>query len=279
MTLVITEVSGIGIVMAADSAISYFDRQTRKVVKVESDGGPKVLRVPSINAAISYWGMVGAVTEQQFSLWLRKLIDSRRYSDLNSFSDLLVVALNEACKGKLLKDDESVGIHVAGYALWSDGEQRPTFIHIHNGHGQFVTIPQGDEDGNLVALYPRWITYSRKLFEKHQDFPAELKSLEENLEILRQGYITRNGDFYIYAVIWEAMEEAFKHINLTPNFQVPSNPLNLGSRKDYLQMAVEIIVRIYSCSNHKQKPTIAGEAVSLGIGPRGYLTPISKGIG
>lgn len=278
MTLIITELSNAGIVMAADSAITQVNSKTGQILNVDKKGWAKIVRVPSITAALSYWGMIGAVTQKQFDLWLKEKIDnSVQYEDLESFVNYLTDELNIACHGRIL--DESVGIHVSGYAAWSDGIVRPTFFHIHNGHGYIGTIPQVNTNGDIIALHNRWTRISKTIFEKHLDFPNPVRPLTDNLQFLNQGYHTRNGDFYNYLVIWEKLEEAFQHINLIPNFSVPADTNNLGSRKDYFQMLVETVIRIYECSNHKQKPSIGGTAVSLGIGPKGYLKPIASGIG
>src|SRR5574341_341349 len=200
MTLVLTELSNAGIAMAADSAITRLSRG--RVVEVDQQGWTKLLRVPRINAAVSYWGMIGSVTRIQFDTWLQRVIDQEEYNDLESFVERIVNALNGACHNQPLANGEDVGIHVAGYSLWQDGERRPVFYHVHNGHGRFNVQHITDENGHLVSVIPEWHSDPRKLFEAHQDFPFVSKSLEENLVILQTGYITRNGAFFIYAVLW-----------------------------------------------------------------------------
>jgi hypothetical protein len=282
MTLVLTELSDVGIAMAADSAITPIIPATGKSPKgLKQQHWPKIVRVPSIKAAISYWGTIGILSGQKpFNEWLKeKAINSGNYADLDSFADHLTETLNQQCNWKLLKEGENIGLHLAGYAKWSDGITRPTFYHIHNGHGYIATIPQVDEQGNVIALDNRWITIARTLFEKHLDLPNPSNSDVDNLTLLKRGYVTRNGDFYAYYVIWDSLNNAFSKLNLMPHFSIPANPNNLGSRKDFLKMAVETIVRVYACSNHKQKPSIGGKVHSLAIGPNGYLNPIEDNSG
>jgi hypothetical protein len=185
MTLVLTELSNAGITMAADSAITKIYQN--RIIEVDQQGWVKLLRVPRIRAAVSYWGMIGAITSVPFHEWLQRVIRTGHYDDLYSFADYLVEALNRECRNRPLAQGQDVGIHVAGYADWSDGERRPTFIHIHNGHAKMSYQFERDASGNVVAIHPSWISDPRKLFERHSDFPSLAKSIEENLQILHRG--------------------------------------------------------------------------------------------
>lgn len=267
MTLVLTELSTAGIAMAADSAITKFSREG-KVVEVDQRGWAKLVRVPSIAAAVSYWGFVGSVTRVQFDLWLKRVIDREDYEDLPSLAQRVADTLNEAADGKPLAEGHEVGIHAAGYHQWEDGTRRPFFFHVHNGHGRFVI--RDERVGNrLVSAHPRWVSEPRKLFEKHQDFPRPGVSVQENMAILENGYMTRNGDFFIYAVIWQHMEQALGYINLVPGVSMPRSPADLNSRKGFLHTMLEMMVRLYRCSN--QSRIVGGTVTSLAIGPNGFL--------
>lgn len=276
MTLVITELSNTGIVMAADSAITKYDRKTRKVLEVDQQGWAKLLPVRSIQAGISYWGMIGAITDVQFDDWLKKeVINSKAYDSLEAFADVLVLSLNKACHNKPLSQGEDVGLHVAGYMTWVDGIRRPAVFHVHNGHGTTDVMHHYemiDGSQHLVRVIPTWKADERKLFEKHLDFPDTSKTLEENLWQLQNGFILRNGSYFIYAVIWEQMKAALAYINLIPDVSIPRDPDNLGSRKGLLHTVMDMMVRIYRCSN--QSPIIGGTVKSIAIGPTNYLLPL-----
>ena len=62
MTLVITELSNVGIAMAADSAITITKKG--RIIGIAPKGWKKLLRVPKIKAAVSYWGVIGAITSK-----------------------------------------------------------------------------------------------------------------------------------------------------------------------------------------------------------------------
>lgn len=272
MTLVITELSPIGIVMAADSTITKFDPTTRKIIETDQRGWEKLLRVPSIKAAISYWGMVGAITQKQFDLWLKEnVISKENYYDLPSFADYLAKALNDACQNKPLQSGFEIGIHVAGYSEWEDGQKRPVFFHVHNGHAT-TKISHEHENGQLKAVHLQWEAEPRKLFEKHQDFPKLDKTFEENLNI--QLYTTRNGEYFIYSIISQSLSEAIDYINHIPKLSIPRNPDNLLSRKGYIHFSLQTIINIYRLSNMSK--IVGGEVKSLAIGPEGYVGTVES---
>lgn len=268
MTLVLTELSEAGIAMAADSAITKLSRDG-KITEIDQQGWRKLLTVPSITAAISYWGMIGLVTKVQFDIWLGRAINSNNYHDLPSLADHLAGALNEACGNKPLRDGGDVGIHVAGYHAWPDGKERPTFYHVHNGHGRFSIHEEKDSQGRLVAVRPRWDADPRKLFESHSDFPPPSQSLEQSLAILRQGYMTRNGDFFIYAIIGKHLRAALHYVNLVPEISLPRDPSDISSRKGFIHVTLDMMVKLYRCSN--QSLIIGGTVTSLGIRHNGYV--------
>lgn len=255
MTLVLTEVSKVGIVMAADSAITFRIDSKGRPIEKEQKLWDKLIEVPKIRAAVSYWGVIGAVNHH-FESWLKKVISTGEqdaaYNDLDSFADYLARALNLACKSKPLGNKQYVGVHVAGYVNWLDGERRPAFYHVHNGHLQIkpnveVITVNGQE--YIKAVHPEIIADPRKLFEKHKDFPKESRSLEENLAVLDNGYITRNGDYFIYAVLARQIDRALAYINRIPGVSIPRKPQDINSRKGYIHVILQTMVNLYACSS------------------------------
>jgi hypothetical protein len=134
MTLILTELSDTGIAMAADSAVSILING--RISTRDQKRWKKLLKVPRIEAAISYWGSVGLITRVRFDEWLKSKIQNGNYNDLRSFADYLAEEMNKSAGGRPLKDKQPAGIHVAGFQQWPDGARRSTFYHIHNGHGR-----------------------------------------------------------------------------------------------------------------------------------------------
>lgn len=188
MTLLLTECSPAGIVMAADSAITKIDAKGR-IQEIDQQGWLKVLKAPKARAAVGYWGFIGKIHRGRFDEWLQKIIDQTAYSDLVSLAARCAEALNKACGNRALDDDQCAGLHIAGFHPWNDGQRRPFFLHVHNGPGyvaiDHVTeqLPQGSR---LLEVRPRLVVGPRTLFEPHQDFPSPNATLEENLEPHRE---------------------------------------------------------------------------------------------
>jgi hypothetical protein len=296
MTLVLTELSEAGIAMVADSAISQIDPLTKTPKDVDKQWH-KLLRVQRIKAAISYWGEVGRVEPyRRFDEWLNDWIGSACYADLPSFAEALAAYLNQACKGQPLGEAQMVGIHVAGISPWGDGEPRPMFFHVHNGHASIeltvktpdsalvlsagtsvyrVPIPSGSmnppeiNDLLLAAQQPgAKLDYNRraeprKLFEAHCDFPDPKLTIEENLKCLANGYLTRNGDYAPFVLIAGAMDLVRIGLNTVPGVSIPRKPSEIGARIGYLHLLMQTVIRTYHCSTMNR--IIGGSISSLGI--------------
>ena len=216
MTLILTELSQAGIAMAADSAISYYE-PNGNIKHVDHKGWKKLLWVPRIRAGVSYWGFVGKVVSQRFDEWLEDRIASQNYRDLRNFADFLADELNSKCRNQPLDSNECVGIHVAGYHSWEDNVRRPTFYHVHNGHGHILyqgTVAvaargmNGQPIQRLLPTNPTWVWAPRGLFQVNDDFPNHNRSPADNLAMFSGGpYLTRNGDIGHYILIGDALQE------------------------------------------------------------------------
>jgi hypothetical protein len=259
--------------MAADSAISYF-LANGNIKHIDHKGWKKVLWVPRIRAGISYWGFVGKITSQRFDEWLENRIASMNYHDLLSFADFLADELNAKCKNQPLSPNECVGIHVAGYYPWSDNVRRPTFYHVHNGHGRIQYgggIPISAFDLNwrpiqrLLPANPSWTWDARGLFQVHHDFSGTAANREKSLAMLNAGYLTRNGDIGHYILIGEALREVSAAVNAVPGLKVPSDPTKIGPRLGFLKMEIETAAAFYKCSTLSR--VIGGKVLTLGIRP------------
>ena len=269
MSLVISEVTKYGIAMVADQAISEHNKSKNTLITGRKQW-KKLLKVPKLIGAVSYWGDIGLICgRQRFDGWLQKRIDGGNYSDLSSFADFLADELNKAAGGRKLL--YPVGLHVAGIHAWGDGVRRPTFFHVHNGHGCLPRIAIGEPGTRGYQEYFDWQWAPRTLFERHDDYPdpglpvADIVSSFET-----KGYLTRNGDIGHYIVISEAIQSASELLNLVPNVKFPKNPGCLGSRVGYLHFLMNTVVNIYKISTIPK--IIGGTPSTIGIYPDGtYL--------
>jgi hypothetical protein len=152
-------------------------------------------------------------------------------------------------------------------------EAQAFLFHVHNGPGQFETQQYFECEPStgrehLVRVEPRYVAGARTLFKPHQDFPNTQYSLDQNLTILENGLITRNGAFYYYSVMWGALEGAFKYLNLIPGFAIPRDE-SLGARRGLLIAALETTIHLYKLSN--QSRIVGGKVEAVAIGERGYV--------
>jgi len=301
MSLVLTELSNAGVAMVTDSAISML--RNGRIESVDQQGSVKLLKVERIRAGISYWGSIGFITRQRFDHWLQDKIQNGDYTDLPSFAEYLVLELNRSAGDVPLRDEQPAGIHVAGLHPWPDGECRPTFCHIHNGHlttevtvqqGANVTVVSaGTQSASPIALnFPtgsggdinvgdvlraaqqpgaslRYATraHQRVLFAAHLDFPPTSLNVNENLDQLARGYLTRNGDYLPFVMIAGAFDMVRLGLNTMPNVSIPRDAERVGSRVGFLHLLMETVIRTYRCST--MQPIIGGHVTTLGIHPDG----------
>jgi hypothetical protein len=264
MTLVLTEVSKRGIAMVTDSAISRLRRG--RLETVDQQQWKKLFKVESIRAGISYWGSIGYINSR-FDDWLEQKIKNGPYRDLPSLADYLATEMNKAVNNKPIP--APAGVHVAGFHRWSDGNRRPTFFHVHNGHGQ-IGWGASITNGKIVLTRPTYQGEPRHCFARHNDFPNEKKTVEENLGMLDTGYLTRNGDYSAYIVISAAIGAACSYLNNFPNVSIPRASMNIGVRVGFLKLLMETVIDIYKCSSMPE--VIGGKVLTLGITPNGtYL--------
>ena len=272
MSLILTELSKVGIAMVTDSAISML--VNGRISTVDQQEWRKLLKVQRIGAAISYWGSIGYITKERFDTWLERQIQNGHYEDLPSFADYLAAEMNKACGGKPLPNGQPAGIHVAGFHEWRDGVRRPTFYHIHNGHGH-VRFEQkvATVDGKNVLLETNrsdeWSP--RELFARHNDFPPENEDPAVCANILdTTGYMTRNGDYGPFVIISIGLAQICGTLNTIPGVSVPREPGALGPRIGFMKVMMETVINIYQCSSMSK--IIGGKVMTLGIKPDGtYL--------
>jgi len=136
MTLVITELSSLGIAMAADTAITIpINPPNGQTYYRVLRGGVKLLPVPTLCAGISYWGLAnlaGIPTDD----WLREFL-TRNQGNINSLAGLanqLQIELRQCIRAVNLQrfPNGSFGVHLAGFVNSASGPL-PAFYHIHNG--------------------------------------------------------------------------------------------------------------------------------------------------
>lgn len=227
MTLVLTELSTLGIAMAADSAVTSINLQTGLSHAVPNAAN-KLQVIPYLDAGISCWGL-GSISGQLTDEWLRQFIDSNATFDtLGDFATELAAQLNAQVSPNTSRENR-LGFHLAGFEE-CNGEPTPSFYHIH--------------DGPSTALERRGIQVDPSRFNANHDMPSELFQKHARTGFV---YITRNGDYQLYARIFGLLEGFFSQ--LRPMGIVVPNSQNLADRAEYLVFQIRTVSEIYRLSN------------------------------
>jgi hypothetical protein len=247
MTLVLSELSAMGIAMATDSAVTYTDPSTGHSWAVPS-AAAKLHTVPSLNAGVACWGL-GTIDGTPTDQWLAAFILAGSFSDLTNLAEGLATELNKVV-GPSADGAPRAGFHVAGYL--DDGQGRvPSLFHVH--------------DGPSEAMEARGISVDPTRFNANHDIPPSRFRVGRS-----QGaaIIVRNGDYQLYAELFARLEDLFQ--SLRPlGILVPRN-LHLLDRIEYLVFQIRTVAEIYRQSN--LVPGIGGAIPFLAIAEQGIHT-------
>ena len=249
MTLVLTELNSFGIAMAADSAVTFINPRSGNVY-AEPNRAIKLQVIPYLNAGISCWGM-GEIDGTATDIWVQRYIDSHNtLTSLSNFTEQLAQTLNN-----LLPPNQTgefrLGFHVAGYENFN-GVPTPSFYHVH--------------DGISTTLEQRGITINPKQVNANHDMPPEAFQLINRKGI---GWLTRNGDYKLYAEIFGLLEAFFHTIAVKHGIIIP-NSQNIQERAEYLVFQIKTVSEIYRLSN--LIPGIGGAVYHLAINPGGITS-------
>lgn len=256
MTLVLTEVSTVGVAMAADSALTWNNGRS-------FSGAQKLIPAVQVNAGFSIWGNF-TVGSRYADEWLQGFISQNiRDSDgLWSIAQSLAQELNRSFGQPIT---EMMGIHVAGYDT-KDRVRGPAFYHVHNGHAHV-------ESRNGLA---RWVPEEDPPI---REFRAECDRPPALVVNSNSPFVTRNGDIAIYAFLSQSMTNIFSMIQNVASLQFPF-PETLSTRGEYLRFWIQTVTEVYRLSNFRRRVLTQAPAVgetSIG-GPITVLTISERGI-
>ncbi len=256
MTLILTEISTFGVAMAADSAV------TEKIVRPNGNiiyrvltGVRKLQVIDKLDAGISVWGQ-GSINNTPTDIWLQDFINNQR-TNYNSLSGFAVLLQNELRRHIPLinvrtNPHGTLGFHLAGFVNYR-GNPTPSFHHIHNGPS--------------TALSIRGVTINPAMINANHDLPPNLVQ-----PVISAGvtYITRNGDFTIYAALFQHLNRFLQALSRYRNLTIPHSR-NLRERAEWLRFQITTMSQLYKLSN-LHLPTIGGKIDTLLITPNGVDT-------
>ena len=258
MTLILTEISNLGIAMAADSAVTEEIATPSGTPEYRVLTGVNKLHViDKLNAGVSIWGqgeIVVGGNKVYTDIWLRDFIQNQR-ANYNSLSDFATLLQNEmrnyiAPINATLKPLGTIGFHLAGY-VDHNGHPTPTFYHIHNGNSQ--------------ALSLRGIRINPSIVNANHDLPPNLAQ-----QYLAQGqaYLTGNGDFTVYAALFNHIGQFLQSLSQYGGLAIPQSR-NLKERAEWLHFQIRTMSELYRLSN-LHLPTIGGKIDTLLITDCGF---------
>jgi hypothetical protein len=295
MTLVLTELSEAGIAMAADSAITISNtiRQWEKIIRVRrinaavSYWGRIGLiapgrfdhwlkdwiehavysDLPSFAAALA--DHLNATCQGRtirepagihvagITCWARGPTPTF-YHIHNGHTHIELISRNSASQNTVLVQ---TGSNTPTLAVFTAG----TTIHVPTGISPMPNMPdflRAAQFGNNQMEY-RVNNDPRTLFRPYRDFPDDRLSPDENYNLLKKGFLTRNGDYAPFAIIAGTMDMARIGLNSLPGVSYPRNPNTIGARIVYLRLLMETVIKIYS--NSTMGRGIGGPIRCLGI--------------
>jgi len=266
MTLILTWLFPFGIVMGADSAITYphlyvTEPNGRRRPRILT-GVRKVFQIPKIHAGISFWGAAN-IGNQTTDAWLSEFIISQenRYNNIHDFAILLQDELRTLVpeitdpEGSYNYRYGTRGFHLAGFVEYQN-QSVPTFYHIHNGQSE---------------VYPN---INPRVINANQDLPPQrvLELFSQNIN----PYV-RNGDFHIYSTLFHSLYTAFAHKNkrlrqIYGQFRFPdpskfTTPLE--AYMEFVRFWIRLVRDVYALSNLPE--IIGGEISVLSITPDGNI--------
>ncbi len=235
MTIITCELSSLGVVMAADSAITSTVSATLRdgspVPKFVRRGANKICPVPDRPWAISYWGM-GRMGDVPTDLWLHDFMrHATSTSSLDELGDELAREAND-CFFWNTQDADDGGFHVAGVIEPGTVSARPVLYHVHRGH---IGEPRGQ-------------------FALHRDFPdSHFGRTDDYVAALHRGELfgLRNGAIPPFAVVQENVLSSVENLVRNFGFTIP-HPGDLRSRERWARLQIGLLCDLLALSDQTQ---------------------------
>jgi hypothetical protein len=205
-----------------------------------------------LNAGVSVWGQ-GSIDTTPTDIWLQDFIDNQKanYNSISDFATLLQNELRQHISPINIQTDPfgTIGFHLAGF-VDHKGTPTPTFYHVHNG--------------TSTALSARGITINPAIINANHDLPPQMAQ-----PLISSGgvYITRNGDFTIYAALFQHLNTFLQALSQYRILTIPHSR-DLSERAEWLRFQIRTMSELYRLSN-MHLPTIGGKIDTLLITPKG----------
>ncbi len=271
-TIVISDISNLGVAMVADTAITIDDRSFV--------GFQKLFKVPQINAGISIWGNLN-IRGTDADEWIRHFINNYIPEDMNlsDMANRLKEKLNDTFRDRLINENRKMeemgihgacrmGMHVAGFE-----NDIPRLFHINNGDYKVAFTERGIIEVSINST------------EEHivENPPLREFSIDAvTPRIYEEGQYDRrlNGDIGIFRYLYDELKPIFKGLEEF-NCVIPYPP-TLEMRGEYLRFLVNTFKELYMLSSeninrNSDRPPPMANYMHIG-GPVTVLTISKSGI-
>lgn len=240
MTLVLTQFTDKGIVMAADTMATIGRRSYPNATKLYA--------IPELNAGVSVWGH--STTKESPDEWLSDFVHNKAglFDSIDKFAQELETQAREDFEKQKSKPQitgeprASLGFHVAGY----DDDEEERFFNINN-----------KSEGGDAALV-----------ELGNASREAQKKIKEHLM-----WIVRNGVWEDYAILFNHIAGFSQELNSAIDFRLPDPP-TLTNYAKYLGFQILLVSAIHelsSLSENGSRPIIGGKIHVLMISPDGIV--------
>ncbi len=225
MTLVVSDISHLGIVMVGDSAVT---QQCSDLPPQIVSGAVKVQYSEIANVGVAMWGHAD-VSNQRLDYWMAEFLQNSIKSS-DSVEDIGIKIADKLnpiliANGKAWKD-MVCGFHVTGYR-----QGLPCLFHVHCGHY--------NEPAHELRLY--------------KDFPDDKGWSEQHFEfMLRYGVMhLRNGYHPLFGPLFDRVKDYSN--SLRSQFDISFPQRTLHGRLKFYKLLVRFVAGVLDASGEYQR--------------------------
>ncbi len=252
MTLQLVDISPLGIVCAADSAMTPLDKQRGQ------ESWPKLICIQRLKAVIGYYGY-SLVGNRRMPDWLENFQRRSRADTLHEFSVEIRDALN--LQWKTPPTRIGTGFHLAGYTV-IDTQKLPSFHHIWNHKGL---------EGNYEITGNGFLATSDFLERDAKEFVPY--NLDKYFEKIGGSRVYRNGALSPYYALAESLNE-FRTKIWTDRLLEPL--VSIDQWAWFYRFEFETVKLMYQYIFNQKRPPVGRRIDIFTINPSGKITKLPQ---
>ncbi len=280
-SLIISELSVLGVAMVADTVVTVEDNQHIGYYA----GFQKLFPIRLIDAGISIWGNLN-FGDVDAEVWLPDFINNQVTANMSLLdtANKLEKSLNDLFKRKLIDEHIRMGIHIAGFDK-NNGIRGPALYHINNGDYKVGFTAEGIkevsiEDPNIenpplrefridselqpkiyevgefrrrrngdIGVFTYLFDQIRPLLENRNRNIDEFIHMFDNIRPLLD---SRNRDIDEFIHMFDNIRPILENLQ-QEGLHFPF-PKDLETRGEYLRFWINTVKEVYRLSNFRDQP-------------------------